>query len=92
MDRSQWLGLVLGVVLGAGYGVWQQHGMRAARVGRKPARAMLAAVARVAGLLAGLFLAVRLAAADRYWLIGSVMVSYAVVFVWSLRNVMFGRN
>lgn len=86
MDASAWFGLALGAAVGGGYALWQgwalRHESRAA-----PSAHLLAGTAlRMALLVATLLLAARFTPANRWWLTGSLAVSYSVLFFWQLRR------
>ena len=86
MDASAWLGLALGAALGSGYALWQGWALR--RVSRiAPSAHLLAGTTlRLALLVVTLLLAVRFTPANRWWLTGSLAVSYSVLFFWQLRR------
>jgi hypothetical protein len=85
MNQFDWIGLALGVVIGAAYGLVQHRGLRNARSAR-PARLFVGAAARLVVLMSALVLAVAVARADLYWLMGSLMLAYGAVFIWSLKQ------
>jgi hypothetical protein len=80
MDQSAWLGLVLGVVIGAVYGLLQRRGLGKGPDPYKVGGAFLGATVRLVGLMIAVFLALRFAGADKLWLVGGLMVAYGVVF------------
>jgi hypothetical protein len=92
MDRNAWLGLMLGVAIGAAYGLWQRWGMGA---GPKPDAvrgAFAGLVVRLIALVAAIFLALRFTEANRMWLIGGVMVSYGLLFAAMMCKVLLKKK
>ncbi|MGA2602846.1 MAG: hypothetical protein ABSG14_01325 [Verrucomicrobiia bacterium] len=89
MDASTWLGLVSGLVLGGGYGLLQCQGLRR-NTQPPPSAGLLAArgIVRLVCLAVALLLLLRLTPANKHWLIGGVMIGYAVVFPWYMKGLM----
>jgi hypothetical protein len=93
MDASTWLGLVSGLVLGCVYGLWQCRGLR--RNTQPPPSAGLLAVRGIIRLLClavALLLLLRLTLANKHWLIGGVMIAYAVVFLSCMKGLIAKRK
>jgi len=93
MDKSAWLGLGLGVLFGGTYAwlhlasmkrTWarQQLG-QPAPMGGQAAGAM----ARMAVMLAAVFLVLQYTDANKWWFGGSLAMAYGVPFVWGLKVV-----
>lgn len=85
MNQFDWIGLALGVVIGTAYGFVQHRGLRTAQ-SQRPVRMFAGAAIRLVVLMSVLVLAVSVARADMYWLMGSLMLSYGAVFVWTLKR------
>ncbi len=78
MDQSSWLGLALGVFIGAAYGLLQRWSMLSPARGL--AGAFGGAVLRLVGVMVVILLVLRYTGADRFWLVSAVLVSYGLVF------------
>ena len=86
MDASAWLGLILGAALGGGYALWQGWALRRGSRAAPSAHLLVGAALRVALLVVTLLLATRFTPVNRWWLTGSLAVSYSVLFFWRLRH------
>jgi len=92
MTPQVWLGLVLGVLIGAAYGVLQRRGLGE---GPQPNAVVkpLAATAIRLGLLVVVVLAVlRFTTADRLFLAVGIMVSYGLMFAVTMWKVVCKKN
>jgi len=95
MDRPAVLGLVFGVAIGLVYIALQRWELQRKNRITQP-RGVLAlvpgAVARLAFVVVALLLVFRLTDADKYWLTGSLLVSYGVLFLWQLKQMIFPKK
>jgi len=92
MDGSAWIGLILGTALGSGYALWQGWVLRRESGTVPSARLLTGAMLRLALVVAMLLLVVRFTQANRWWLTGSLAVSYSVLFFWQLRQTFFQKK
>ncbi len=90
MTKADWLGLVAGLLFGALLG-WS-HAISLRR--RAPAayvRPLVETALRVVALLAFLLLANHFGA-NKYWLVGGLVVAYTVPFLWELKHAAIGNK
>jgi uncharacterized membrane protein len=92
IDQSAWLGLAFGAVIGVVYGLLQRRGLGKGPKPHNAAGAFLGAAARLAGLMATVVLVLWWTEADRLWLVGAVMVSYGLVFGFSMLTTLLNKN
>ena len=95
LDRPAVLGLVFGVTIGAVYAALQRRELRRKSLTPQP-RGALALVPGAVGRLVFAALAWGLVLwftdADKYWLTGSLLVSYGVLFLWQLKQMVFPKK
>jgi hypothetical protein len=92
MNRGSWLGLVLGLVIGAAYGVWQARELRRRAEQSQPLRWLAGPMIRLASLVVVLLAVVRFTEADKYWLTGSLAVAYTAPLLWALKTTIFRKK
>lgn len=89
MDRPAILGLVLGGAIGLIYCGWQLWDLRrqkqASPAGNPLAMAPGAAL-RLAVVAVAWWVAFQYTAADKWWLTGSLVVTYSLPLVWQVRK------
>ena len=88
MDGAAWLGLTLGTVIGGGYASWQGWALRRESRAALSTRLLAGTMLRLALLVVTLLAAARFTPANRWWLTGSLAVSYSGLFFWELRRVL----
>jgi hypothetical protein len=93
MNSSIWLGVILGVMIGGTFAWLQMLALRRNEMLEKQERLpgflrlIPGSMGRVAFLLLALVLAqVRFPGVNLWWLTGSLIVTYAIPFVWRLRD------
>jgi hypothetical protein len=86
MDGAAWLGLTLGAIIGGGYALWQGWALRRDSRAALSTHLLAGTMLRLALLVATLLAAVRFTPANRWWLTGSLAVSYSGLFFWQLRR------
>ncbi len=95
MDRPAFIGLVLGGAIGLVYCGWQLWDLRrqkkAAPTGNPVAMAPGVALRLVFVALAW-WLAFRFTEADKWWLTGSLVVTYSLPLVWQMRKLFPSRS
>jgi hypothetical protein len=92
MDASAWFGLALGTALGGGYALWQGWAIRHESQAAPSSHFLAGAMLRLVLLVVTLLLAVRVTSANRWWLTGSLAVSYSVPFFWQLRRIFLQKK
>jgi len=95
MDRPAVLGLVFGVAIGVIYIALQRWDLRQKNQ-MAQSRGVLVlvpgAVGRLVFAVAAVGLAFWFTSADKYWLTGSLLVSYGVLFLWQLKQMIFPKK
>jgi multisubunit Na+/H+ antiporter MnhB subunit len=95
LDRPAVLGLVFGVAIGAVYAALQRRELRRKNLTAQPRGALAlvpGAVGRLVFAVAALGLVFWFTDADKYWLTGSLLVSYGVLFLWQLKQMVFPKK
>lgn len=92
MERTRWLGLGLGLAIGVMYGLLHWLTLRGGPGAQRPGKMFASATARLVLVMVALLLVLRFTNAHRYWLLGSLMVSYGVVFVWTMRRMLVKKK
>ena len=88
LDRPAVLGLVLGVAIGAGFGLLQRWALARGPQLDGVGRAFGGAVLRFVALLVAIGLVWRFTGANRVWLIGGIMGAYGILFVATMIKAM----
>jgi len=96
MDKTAVTGLVLGVLIGAVYVVWQAYDLRRQKQAA-PDGGKVLTMAPWAGLrllFVGLawWAAFTFTCADKWWLTGSLLVAYSAPLVWQVRKLFPPRS
>ena len=92
MNESAWLGLVLGAAIGVVYGLLQRWGLGKGPNPHAATGAFVGAAARLIGLMVTVLLVLRWTNADKLWLVGALMVSYGLVFGFSMLTTLLNKN
>ena len=95
VDRPAMLGISLGVLIGSVNAALQIHELRLkGRVAQPKGVAVLVpgAVGRLLFVVAAWWLAFKLAGADKYWLTGSLAVTYTAPLLVQLKQLIFPRR
>ena len=89
MDKPAIIGLASGAAIGLGYVAWQAWDLRrqkkASPEGKVLAMAPGAAL-RLVFVAAAWWVAHQFTGADKWWLTGSLLVTYSLPLVWQVRN------
>ena len=90
MDRTAWLGLVTGVMIGTGYALlqWREDRRKDHRHTAKPSVLLWGAVLRILFLMAALAVVALWADADRVWLVASLAATYGLWFFWRMKRIL----
>lgn len=80
MEPSVWVGLVLGLVIGAVYGLWQAWDLRRGPAGQPTLKSVMAGGLRVLFLMLALLAAYRYTSAGKIWLASGTAVGFTAVF------------
>lgn len=95
MNKPAVLGLVLGAAIGGVYIALQRMELRRKDATIQP-RGVVSlipgAVGRLAFVVAAWWLAFQFTPADKYWLTGSLAVSYSLPLVWQLKQMVFPKR
>lgn len=95
MERGAWLGLTLGVSIGAIYVLaqWMELKKKAQAAESKGLSGLLAgAVFRVSFLVLALLAALTWTGANKYWLAGSLALTYTAGLLWRMRQLFSSRK
>ncbi len=96
MDKSSWVGLLLGSLIGAIYVVWQAYDLRRQKKASPDGSKVVALVpsAALRLLFVGLawWAAYQYTSADKRWLTGSLLVAYSLPLVWQVRRLFPRRS
>lgn len=97
MDRSAWLGLGLGMVIGGVYAWLHVRSLRRRQSllqqqPRSPMGGLAEAAGRLTFLAVALFLVLQFTGANKFWLAGAVAVAYGVPFLLQFRRMVSRRK
>ena len=81
MTPDAWLGLVLGAVIGLGYGLWQRRALGAGPMPETAGKTSAWAIIRLTTLLVAVWLALKFTTAHRLWLVVGIMAAYGVLLL-----------
>ena len=90
MDRTAWLGLVTGVMIGTGYAFlqWREARRKDQRHTAKPSVLLWGAALRILFLMAALAVVALWSNADKVWLVGSLAATYGLWFLWRMKQIL----
>ena len=92
MTPQVWLGLVLGVLIGAAYGALQRRGLGQGPLPDAVGISLAATAVRLGILLLVVFAVLRFTSADRLFLVVGIMVSYGLMFAITMWKVVSRKN
>jgi hypothetical protein len=81
METSVWVGLLLGLLIGAVYGLWQAWDLRRGPQTTPTLRSVLAGGLRVLFLMLALLAAYKYTSAGKIWLASGTALGFTAVFV-----------
>lgn len=89
METPSILGVVFGVAIGGLYVGWQARDLRRQKQAAPDGKVLAlapGAMLRLVVTLAALWAVLRFTDADKWWLTGSLLVTYSLPLVWQVRN------
>lgn len=89
MDAPAIIGLVCGVAIGGVYVAWQAWDLRRQKAASPDGRVLAlapSAALRLVLVAGGWWASYQFAGADKWWLTGSLLVTYSLPLVWQVRR------
>ena len=92
MTPETWSGLLLGMLIGTGYGALQRWGLGQGPQPDSVGRPLAGTAIRLLTLLVAVFAVLRFTNADRLFLVVGIMVSYGLMFAVTMWKVVCKKN
>ena len=86
MSRADVIGLVCGLVIGLGFGLWHVVDLQRRQKGLIGWQTVAVSALRLTLMMVALLAALTWTEANKYWLTGSLAVAYSVPLFWKLKR------